>query len=242
MRKFLLIKAGTLREISDSIVERFGDQDEAFLKAGGFDAEEVDIAAVFEGASLPEDPLAYAGILITGSGSMVSRPEPWMEATATWLRRAVALDVPILGVCFGHQLLAYSLGGSVAPNEKGLEAGTVRVNFADTRNDDPLFWDFADEVLFQAHHYESVIHRPPNSRILACNDHEAHHALRYGQHVWGVQFHPELDATLMSELMMALADDHHRAGLSGEAIAQSICDTPDGPSLIQRFKRYALGA
>src|SRR5690606_15176642 len=77
------------------------------------------------------DPLPVisdvAGAIITGSHSMVTDREAWSENLGVWLREAVTAQVPVLGICYGHQLLAHALGGEVAHHPVGLEIGTVSV-------------------------------------------------------------------------------------------------------------------
>lgn len=71
--------------------------------------------------------MAYAGVIVTGSHDMVTQHARWSERTAEWLLKAVRAAVPTLGICYGHQLLAYACGGKVGDNPEGLEFGTVVV-------------------------------------------------------------------------------------------------------------------
>lgn len=58
---------------------------------------------------------------------MVTDHGPWSEYTAMWLRETVEQHTPVLGTCYGHQMLAYALGGEVGNNPHGYETGTVNV-------------------------------------------------------------------------------------------------------------------
>src|SRR5690348_8631928 len=69
-----------------------------------------------------------AGVVVTGSHSMVSHREPWSERAAQWLAGVVESDrVPVLGICYGHQLLAHALGGEAGDHPAAIEIGTVQV-------------------------------------------------------------------------------------------------------------------
>ena len=66
-------------------------------------------------------------VIVTGSPASVTEGLPWMERAAECLRRLVLAEVPVLGICFGHQLLGHALGGRVSANPRGREMGTVGV-------------------------------------------------------------------------------------------------------------------
>ena len=70
-------------------------------------------------------PHTIAGAVLTGSLAMVSDRADWSEALGTWLATAVQQQTPVLGICYGHQLLAHALGGEVGYHPGGLEIGTV---------------------------------------------------------------------------------------------------------------------
>lgn len=146
-----------------------------------------------EGDALPS-PAEVGAVVITGSGAMVTEQTAWMQETGNWLREYVALARPVLGICFGHQLLAHALGGVVADNPQGIEVGTVIARPAMAAGKDALFAGWSGAVRVQASHQQAVTRVPEGAMVLAASQQDPHYAFRYGRTAWGVQFHPEFDA------------------------------------------------
>src|SRR5690348_9614466 len=115
MSKLLLLQVGSTFE---QVAVTRGDYDLWFRGAFGLPEGDVEVVRVFEGAPLPAGH-AYRAMVVTGSAAMVTDREPWSVATAEYLLEALERNVPILGVCYGHQLLADALGGRVANNPRG---------------------------------------------------------------------------------------------------------------------------
>lgn len=199
------------------------------------DAIVVDVA---RGESLP--PLAQvAAILITGSGAMVTERTPWMEQSAAWLRSAVAASVPVLGICFGHQLLAYALGGEVGDNPRGLEVGSHTINLTDAGCSDPLFRGFPASFAAQLSHQQSVLRLPEGARLLASSDKDPNQAFAIGECAWGVQFHPEFNKTIVQHFIRYYRDMLHRQGGSADVLLTETVESPESASLLSRFAELA---
>ncbi|WP_151719682.1 glutamine amidotransferase [Gemmobacter serpentinus] len=239
MSRILIFKAGTLAPYSTDFTCRFGDTEDTFIAAAGLAPDEVEVIDLYRDQPLPEIG-AHAGVMITGAAAMVTEQAPWMLRGAAWLRAAVAADQPVLGICFGHQLLAHALGGTVGPNPTGLEAGTLPITLAPDPQD-PLFGPVATGTRFQEHHYQTVLTPPPGSSVIGHSAQDAHQVLRHGPHAWGVQFHPELTGEMMRLLMDGMRADHAAAGVDPSDLDAGLADTPEGPALLQRFVALARG-
>jgi GMP synthase (glutamine-hydrolysing) len=165
-------------------------------------------------ASVP----GYDGVVISGSQTSVYDDRDWIHEAIEWVRRAHAADVPMLGICWGHQLLAQALGGRVVDvGEHELGYRTV------TRlGEDPLFEGIPREFTSFETHSDRVAERPPGARTLARNGYGLQ-AMRIGS-AYGVQFHPEYDRETAEWVIRGkdLPDDRIAAALDGvtdEAVA-----------------------
>lgn len=183
-------------------------------------------------------PDTLAGIVITGSHSMVSHAEPWSEALKPWLQAALASDIPMLGVCYGHQLMAAALGGVSDYHPAGRESGTRSVRLTQAGRQDPLFSQLPASFVAHLTHAQSVMQAPQGSTILAHNSHDAHQALRYGPRQWSVQFHPEFTAPVMRAYIERQRVALREQGEDPDTLLAEISDCPEASSLLRRFLAF----
>lgn len=234
MSRVLVLKTGTtLPELRP----RRGDYEHWIAAGMGLDLAQVDVAPVYEGAELPA-PDAPLGVVVTGSSAMVSHRESWSERAAEWLMQAVAAGTPVLGICYGHQLLAHALGGRVAPNPRGREIGSVVIEALAASEGDPLLGPLPKRSWMQATHVEFVLDLPPGAVRLAENGADPNHAFRVGERAWGVQFHPEFDADVIAAYLSARREIIRSEGLDPEALEQGVRESPEGPRLLARFAAF----
>ncbi len=194
----------------------------------------VKLCEAYAGEPLP-DISSVAGIVVTGSPGMVTDRPDWSERAAVWLAKIVDDDVvPVLGLCYGHQLLAHGLGGEVGKNPNGREMGTVelRMNVAGTTGD-MLFGGGTFPVHMS--HVESVLVPPDGAVVLGETDIEPNAALRFGPRQWGVQFHPEFDADIMRRYVEARREIIRGEGSDPEAMIAAATETPESTSILNRF-------
>jgi len=216
-----------------SIKKEFGDFDQWFLRglSSGLDITVFDA----EAGELPADPADWDGVVVTGSPAMVSDREPWSESAAQWLARVVDKTIPLLGVCYGHQLLAHALGGEVGYHPEGRESGTKRIELLASALEDPLFRAMPPNFSAQLTHKQSVLSLPPGAVLLGRNEFEPHQAFRVGKCAWGVQFHPEFSSAVMKAYLGVQAPDLEREGFDPQAMISSVTDAPEASGLLKRF-------
>jgi GMP synthase (glutamine-hydrolysing) len=177
----------------------------------------------------------FAGIIVTGSASSVSERAPWMLRAEEYLARAVEREHPLLGICFGHQLLGQALGGLVERNPHGREMGTVALRIT---LDDPILDRKIEPALAHATHVDSVTVLPKGAQVLATTALEPHAAVRFGERAWGVQFHPEFDPLVMGEYIETRADLLAQEGRDPAALLAAVRAAEAGTLVLRRFVEH----
>jgi len=142
-----------------------------------------------EGEDFPASVHDCEGWLITGSRHGAYEDHAFIPRLEGFLRQAYAAGVPIVGVCFGHQILAQALGGKVERSPKGWAVG-------------PQDYDFMGETLtLNAWHRDQVTALPQGARVIARNDFCEYAALAYDDRAMSVQAHPEFSDAFVEGLM-----------------------------------------
>jgi len=191
---------------------------------------------------LPEG-FAFDGVVVTGSRSSVYEDAEWIDATREWVRAAVEEhELPALGVCWGHQLLADALGGTVVDMgeyEIGYrEIERVEASTGDAEDEDPVLSGLPASFTAFTTHSDVVVELPPGATETARNEY-GNHGFRLGD-AFGVQFHPEYDRRTAKSVTAGketLSDDRKRAvieGITDENYAAA-CETK---ALFENFTSY----
>lgn len=230
--RIVVVKTGsTLPDVR----ARRGDFEDWIAAGLGCQTSALDVVDVSAGAVLPP-PAGLAGVVITGSPAFVSQREPWSVRCEEWIAPLTASDLPVLGICYGHQLIAQALGGRVGPNPRGREIGTVEVDLSPALDRaDPLLGVLPRTAALHATHVESVLALPPGAERLAASALDPNQAYAVGFRCWGVQFHPEFDADILRGYVDGRSDDLRAEGLDPELVRRGIRDTPHGTALLRRF-------
>lgn len=233
-KPLLIVKTATSYDDLPDLCAKRGDEVAWFREACGLSQDDVLAVDAYKGAVLP-DPSDVRGAIITGSVDMISDDLPWLGPLENWVTRAIDHKLPLLGVCFGHHLLAHVLGGAVGPNPNGAEFGCVPMQATRAAEADALFEAMPSHFNMHVFHYESVLKCPANATRLVSNDHDSNHALRYADHIWGTQFHPEFDAEIMGQAIKAYQADMIKAGYDIAQLRQRSVEETIGRKLLRRF-------
>jgi len=183
-----------------------GTYPEMFIRLLGPDAYDYRTYAVDEG-ELPDSPTECDAYLITGASAGVYEPLPWIGAAEDFLRGAKG-QAALVGVCFGHQLLAQAFGGEVIKSPKGWGVGEQAYAIKTQES----WMDGASHIRLPGSHQDQVVGLPPNAEVWAANDFAPMGALVWrDQPAMSIQLHPEFEPAYAIDLI-----EHRRASVYGD--------------------------
>ncbi|MGE5721979.1 MAG: glutamine amidotransferase-related protein [Sphingomonadales bacterium] len=192
------------------LIERFGTYADMFVRLLGRDA----VAATYDVTrrQFPEQPSAHDAYLITGSPAGVHEPLPWIGPLKGFLRAARG-QAKLVGICFGHQIMAEAFGGRVQRSDKGWGVGLQRYRILEREP----WMDDVEEVALPVSHQDQVVEQPPHTTLIAANSFCEIGGLAYrDQPAMSFQFHPEFEPEFAAALIELMRD---RLAAPDEAIA-----------------------
>lgn len=194
--KIGILKTGDIPDDIDTEFPTYSHMIADMLENAGLDAqyEFFDILA----GNFPDSVTSCDGWLVTGSKFGVYEDHVWIAPLKRFIQSAFAQSVPMVGICFGHQIIAAALGGTVAKTDIGFLCG----NNAYELTDHLSFMNQSDkDFTIQAMHQDQVITLGEAARVLAKSAHCANAALTYGDTVLSFQGHPEFSARYSRDLI-----------------------------------------
>jgi GMP synthase-like glutamine amidotransferase len=213
----------------------FGGYPDMFRRLLGEDAYDYSVFAVDAG-EMPTRPETCDAYLITGSAAGVYDAIPWIAELKDFLVAAKG-RAPLVGVCFGHQVMAEAFGGKVVKSPKGWGLGeqTYRVLRREPWMDD------ADQIRLPASHQDQVVEAPPGAEVMAASDFSPFGALAYrDQPAISLQLHPEFDPAYA----IALIESRRGARLTEEEADRAVASfqAPDDRAKVGSWIRNFLAA
>ncbi len=180
----------------------------------------LDVRRPDQGQDLPLDLSDHDALLVLG-GTMDSFDEaghPWLTDTVALLRVAVREEVPTLGICLGHQLLARACGGRVARNPRGRQLALMAMGWTDAAQNDALVGGLVAEAVDGPTrglqwNQDIVVEVPAEAVVLARTPADEPQVVRFATRAWGIQAHPEVD----EEVARWWADDSSPDVVQAEA-------------------------
>ncbi|MHB2154122.1 glutamine amidotransferase [Calditrichota bacterium GD2] len=194
MNKILILKTGsTFPELK----RQKGDFEDWIIARSSLPQSRFQICNLEEKVLHKVDLQTIKAALITGSHAMVTERPLWLKKAISLIEEMRARCIPLMGICFGHQLIAAAFGGKVADNPRGAEYGAVEIRLSDKARTDRLFSGLPHRFNAFMSHKQTVMQSPPGAVRLAQSPLDRHAAFFLPPNIWGVQFHPEFDESIM---------------------------------------------
>ena len=209
------------------LADRFGDYPSMFadMLGPGFEVESFDVQA----GELPAGPDGHAAYLITGSPAGVYEPLPWIEPLQEFIR--AAKDNKMVGICFGHQIMAEALGGHVEKSDKGWGAGLHR--YSVVRREPWMNGEM--QVAAPASHQDQVVQPPPNAELIASSVFTPYAGFAWrDQPAISFQFHPEFSPAFAK----ALIEKRYDIVPEPDAAIASLDAPNDSPRVAAWIRRF----
>jgi len=214
--------------------DRVGEQCEWFFDALAGHDYTITVLRPFLDEALPT-PDSFDIAVISGSWSMVTDKEAWSERVAAWVPEVIRSGRRLLGICYGHQVMAHALGGVVDYNPCGREVGIKTVTFTEQVRDDTFFIDAPASFAAHLSHEQSVISAPEEATVLAYSQQDGHQILRYAPNALSFQFHPEFTPQIMRACIERRRSQYLDEGVDVGALLDELSATPYATQLLLRF-------
>ncbi|GJY05120.1 gamma-glutamyl peptidase 5-like protein [Tanacetum coccineum] len=186
---------------SDYVKNKYGGYYGVFVKMLAEEGEIWDVFRVARGHFPDEEQMGlYDGFVITGSCSDAHGDDVWICELVTLINKLVTMNKKILGICFGHQILARALGGKVARAVSGWDIGVRTINFSLSAKTFTNLGIPTTLSLIECHRDE-VYELPSNVEVLAWSDKTQVEMFKCGDHIMGVQGHPEYTRDILLHLI-----------------------------------------
>jgi GMP synthase (glutamine-hydrolysing) len=232
VKMILILKTGSTL---DNIKASQGDFEDWIAEKMQMQPPEYHVHSTGNYNSLPPDQ-EYSGIIITGSQDMVVDINLSQTRMHDWLLAKQKSGMPILGICFGHQLLNVLNGGTVEFNPSGIITGMEKTRITPAAKKDKLLGTLPDSFEVYQVHKQSIYTAPKSAEILAYNDSGVIDAIRFGEHSWGLQFHPEFDATIIQLTIQVLQNELNSEDVDVQELLNNVADVDYGIKILRRFK------
>lgn len=183
-------------------IEQFGTYPDMFINLLGPDAYDWRTYAVDEG-ELPSLPTECDAYIVTGSSAGVYDDLPWIGQATAFLQAAKG-KAALVGVCFGHQLMAQAFGGKVIKSPKGWGVGE---HVYEVMAEEPWMGERPLRIRLPASHQDQVVEKPPGAEVFAASEFTPFAGLVWpGERAISIQPHPEFDPAYAKSLI------EHRRG------------------------------
>jgi GMP synthase-like glutamine amidotransferase len=200
------VKIGLLQcdHVSPELAPIFGDQPFFFQNLFAKHAPEITLDVFdIQSEEYPSDPCRYDGFIGTGAKYSVLEDLSWIKRFKEYVYFLFQEKIKFIGICFGHQMIAQSLGGKCDVSERGWGIGVRKIKIHQQKS---WMQPQADAISLLYSHMDQIITLPPEFEVLAGNDHCPYAIITVGDHFMGIQAHPEFTPAYLDLLMQSRID------------------------------------
>ena len=212
----------------------FAQMTETMLTGAGFDFQTWDVRL----GAFPDSAAQCDGWIITGSPASVYQPLTWIAPLEQLIREVDGLKRPLVGICFGHQIIARALGGSVVKSDLGWGLGID--SYASVGSGESLLG--CDSIPLHVIHQDQVAVLPERAERVAGSAFCPNGVLRYDDHIFTLQAHPEFSLEYMQALLASIAPEHISYRDAGNAMHSLRTQQAGAAAIIDQIVAVLRGA
>ncbi|KAI4296452.1 hypothetical protein L6164_036408 [Bauhinia variegata] len=216
-------------EDSEYVRKKYGGYFGVFVRMLAEEGETWDVYRVSLGELPEDDELGfYDGFVITGSCNDAHGNDAWIHGLLALLKKLDSMKKKILGICFGHQILGRAVGGKVSRSPTGWDIGVRCVTLSSSSTLALSFLKLPSKLSIIECHRDEIRELPAKAEVIAWSEKTGIEMFRYGDHIMGIQGHPEYSEDILLHLIDRLLQrDYIMEAFAMEARAKVGLHDPD---------------
>ncbi|KAB2042670.1 hypothetical protein ERO13_D02G201600v2 [Gossypium hirsutum] len=189
-------------EDSDYVKKRYGGYYGVFVEMLAEDGEAWEVFKVANGEFPDDDEIAnFDGFVITGSCNDAHGNDVWICKLIALLKKLDSMNKKVLGICFGHQILSRALGGKTGRAISGWDIGVTAIHLSSSTSTLFSSLNIPTTLSVIECHQDEVRELPPEAEVIAWSEKTGVEMFRYGDHMMGIQGHPEYTKDILLHLI-----------------------------------------
>ncbi|OIV91585.1 hypothetical protein TanjilG_08997 [Lupinus angustifolius] len=198
-KRYVVLMCG---EDTDYVRKKHGGYFGVFVRMLAEEGERWEVYTVARGEFPEEDKLSdYEGFVITGSCNDAYGNDPWIHQLINLIIKLNSINKKLLGICFGHQILGRALGGKVSRSPSGWDIGVRTITFSSSSLLPFSSLKLPSNLSIIECHRDEIRELPSKAEVIAWSEKTGIEMFRYGDHIMGIQGHPEYTKDILLHLI-----------------------------------------